>query len=463
MDDFLREIYVKVYRSWILGQKSEQYNIKEVDEKTIVLDGVGAIGKVVFQGNVIELSVTNKKNDHIDFYLHFQMQTLGHASSLFNELIDAMATAENTKIVQVLLSCTSGLTTGFFAQELNQAATTLCMDYHFEAVPYNELTAVGRNCDIILLAPQIGYQQPKVQSIFHQIPVVTVPSQVFAKYDVRGALKLVGDSLLAQEVVDIPKALQLSVDYDEDILSIGIFKTTRSTRILYRVYKHSSVLEHGQIIKQKLCIDDLDDLIDFMLVSYPHLKKVGIATPGIIDQGHLTLEKDQLFNVDIIAHFKEKYPYMNIHLDKASEAIAMTLYELQDYKSLSFLYLPKSSYVAGMGNINEGKIMNGHMDVSGDLHQLPFIYEKDPREQILSEEGCLDIVAKHFLLSIMTFSPEVLAFYCSNVVNVEDVVKKLEDYVPRHYIPKIKKLDNIEEYLLFGEMLKCIAQEKQSA
>jgi hypothetical protein len=48
-------------------------------------------------------------------------------------------------------------------------------------------------------------------------------------------------------------------------------------------------------------------------------------------------------------------------------------------------------------------------------------------------------------------------------VNVEDVVKKLEDYVPRHYIPKIKKLDNIEEYLLFGEMLKCIAQEKQSA
>ena len=65
MDDFLREIYVKVYRSWILGQKSEQYNIKEVDEKTIVLDGVGAIGKVVFQGNVIELSVTNKKNDHI--------------------------------------------------------------------------------------------------------------------------------------------------------------------------------------------------------------------------------------------------------------------------------------------------------------------------------------------------------------------------------------------------------------
>jgi hypothetical protein len=62
----------------------------------------------------------------------------------------------------------------------------------------------------------------------------------------------------------------------------------------------------------------------------------------------------------------------------------------------------------------------------------------------------------------MTFSPEVLAFYCSNVVNVEDVVKKLEDYVPRHYIPKIKKLDNIEEYLLFGEMLKCIAQEKQA-
>ena len=463
MDDFLREIYVKVYRSWILGQKSEQYNIAEVDEKTITLDGVGAIGKVVFQGSVIELSVTNKKNDHIDFYLHFQMQTLGHASSLFHEMIEAMAMCENTKIVQILLSCTSGLTTGFFASELNQAASTLGMDYHFEAVPYNELTAVGRNCDIILLAPQIGYQLPKVQSIFHQIPVVSMPSQIFAKYDVRGALKLVGESLLAQDTTDLPKALQLSVDYDEDILSIGIFKLTRGTKILYRLYRHSSVLENGQIIKQKLCVEDLDDLIDLLLVNYPHLKHVGIASPGIIEKGHVTLEKDQLIDVDLITHFKEKYPHMHIAVDKASEAVAMMLYELLDYDSLSFLYLPKSSYVCGMGNIFNGEIMTGHMDVAGNYHYLPFVYDKDPREQILSEEGCLDIVTRHFLLSIMTFSPKVLVFYCSNVVNGEDVAKKLEDYIPRRYIPEIKKLDNIEEYLLYGEMLKCIAKEKKQS
>ncbi len=40
--------------------------------------------------NIIELCVMNNNDNKLEFYIHFQMQNLGHAKRLFEEMIECI-------------------------------------------------------------------------------------------------------------------------------------------------------------------------------------------------------------------------------------------------------------------------------------------------------------------------------------------------------------------------------------
>lgn len=67
-------------------------------------------------------------------------------------MIQSLKKAGSEVRTKVLLSCTSGFTTSFFADKLNDAAKTLGPDYDFSAVPYVELFEAAQDQDVILLA-----------------------------------------------------------------------------------------------------------------------------------------------------------------------------------------------------------------------------------------------------------------------------------------------------------------------
>lgn len=123
MDEFLRDIHTLLFKEWILIQSIEGCNIKE-EGKKVILTTPYCHAEVIFNDhNLIELSVTNLITDKIDFYLHFQMHTMSHAISLYKEMLQCVKQLINEPPVRVLLTCTSGLTTGMFAAQLNEATS----------------------------------------------------------------------------------------------------------------------------------------------------------------------------------------------------------------------------------------------------------------------------------------------------------------------------------------------------
>lgn len=86
-----------------------------------------------FDGGKIFLNGGNK------FYLYFELKDIKHAEELFEEMLETFETLKNHEKIKILLCCTSGLTTNFFKEKLNEAAEILSLDYEFYAVSFSKI------------------------------------------------------------------------------------------------------------------------------------------------------------------------------------------------------------------------------------------------------------------------------------------------------------------------------------
>ena len=109
-----------------------------------------------------------------------------------------------------------------------------------------------------------------------------------------------------------------------------------------------------------------------------------------------------------------------------------------------------------MGNIFKGQIVKGRQNIAGEVQYLPLNYSKSTEELAKTIEGSTEIVAKTLVSIISILGPDLIAYYCSNVPSIDDLKEEMSRYIPDEYIPVIKKIDNMQEYILFGEMIMCI-------
>ena len=117
MDEFLSDVYTVVFRQWILEKEDKNFNIylKENNDSIIVIETNYCHSEVRFNRmNIIEFEVTNKVNNNIEFYLHFQMKTLKHAIELFNEMLETIHKLVDKPRVKILLSWPSFFCSGVF-------------------------------------------------------------------------------------------------------------------------------------------------------------------------------------------------------------------------------------------------------------------------------------------------------------------------------------------------------------
>ena len=120
MDSFLKEIDTELLKRWLLNQNEDDWDVKEVNDN-IVIETKYGLGSINFYPNcIIELDVENKMTKEKVFFIHFQMNNFHHALGLLYDMRLCLQTLTTTKKTRVLLSCTSGLTTGFFAEKLNE-------------------------------------------------------------------------------------------------------------------------------------------------------------------------------------------------------------------------------------------------------------------------------------------------------------------------------------------------------
>lgn len=151
---------------------------------------------VVFhEDSLMELSIEDKKTGETLFYLHFEARdaktTHENIQAFFaffcdrrpeKERLDITA-VKNRQPIKLLVSCTSGLTSSYFAYTMKNALDKVGVEAVIDAVSFTEIDKVQSGYDYILLAPQIAYKLPEYKKKYGN-RVMKVDSRDFASYNV---------------------------------------------------------------------------------------------------------------------------------------------------------------------------------------------------------------------------------------------------------------------------------------
>ena len=462
MDEFLQDINTFFFFKWICIQENKNYKVYryEKDQDIIYIETEYGLGEITFNRlNIIELKVTNKVTNEINFYLHFQMNTIKHALELFNEMIESIISLSSKPVIKVLLSCSGGLTTGFFAQRINEVIQLLDLDLKVDATGYNNLYQIGTHYDIILLAPQISYLHAKVHDILKNQIVLNIPPQTFAKYDVGKVISLITKATENEKRTENTQINELSLHLDikdkRQILCLTIFKNKERIHITYRLYQKGQILVENEIIKYNISIQDIYDVLDTIILQYPNISMIGISIPGIIHNGLLSSSyiKDIKDN-EIEMAFTCRYTQKVIITNDVNAASIGYYVSQKYYQTFMFLFQPLS-IGAGAGIIVNGKLLDGSHHFAGEVIYLPLNLSNERSELIHTPEGTLEIVSKTILSAMCIIDPQAIILFSDLITHEDELKKEIEKSIPCTFIPEIIKIDNVLEYILLGQMVLC--------
>ncbi len=448
----------KEYRSWIMSQTDPSYELHETDHR-ITLTAANAEAAVVFyEQSIVELVITDTKTGSIRFYLHFQLKDLEHGKQLFNEMAGSLIKLKDSHKVRVLLSCSSALTTSYFAEELNRTAEALNLDYEFTAVSFNLIYQRGFEFDVILIAQQIGYEYEKVRNIFRKQLVLKIPTAVFAGYNAGGIFELLMESKhMNEDVRNRPHEDPVLPDpNDYRILTMGLISHRNIYRFAYRIYDHGMRTLNKEVIKETFGMSDLEDLMDYIVTRHKRIDLIGLAMPGITNQGHLTLPKLGFFNAEVGQILSAKYGIPVILLNDVN-ATAMGYHVMNPQcRNLVFYCQPTGSSRAGAGIIIDGKLHSGRMHTAGEVAPVIDAFVQDPEKKIMDPEGAMEIVCAGLLPCISFLAPERIVLYSVLTPDPEEIRRYLSRYVDPAYIPEIEHVDHLKTYMLPGIMKRCL-------
>lgn len=466
MDLFLADINFMVFKMWVLYTPIEDVEIKlnKMNDSIVEFDKDSAHGEIRFNGmNIIEMEVKDE-DETIVFYLHFQMQTIGHAKSLYTEFVESLKSVEKKQKIDVLLSCSSGLTTGFFASQLDDAAQTLGIDYHFNAVAFPLLYDEGTKYDVIVLAPQIAFKKAEVQSVFSDKIVMELPGKIFASYDVKSTLDMVADAVSQKEEENSPKEAKKDNGFEVQIkrdvkiptkmMNIGVIRHLDQVRILYRICDHDVILVDEQIVKRHFNFNDLKDVIDTNLAVHKDIKIVSFAVPRTID-GLTLLPLEEADNKLFLEYLKNTYTQQFIWTSDVN-AVAVGYYITQDeFESFSLLFQPRGTTQCSVGSIVNGQLIVGRKGMAGELQFVNRLLSDEEEVLARTPEGVTELVAQAMIPVISVLAPEAIFVHSEMIPDTEGLMKHLTFTMPKQYIPEVIKLEHFGYYIQFGQMVLC--------
>ncbi len=447
------------YKDWLLQQISHLYTIQE-EKNTISYQALPHVGQVIFHDeNIIELMITNQETDENEFYLHFQLNEEEHAKDLTNQMLTTLIKLKSRKKIRIVLTCSSALTTSFFAQKLNETANMLKIDMFFTAVSFDQIYQEGPNYDVVLLAPQVAFHFKKVHEILNRQTVIAIPGAMFATYQAADVIQLVQKELAKKEDEGIPEeTLPLKDIYNNNyrILVICMIRHVDASRIAYRIYDHGKKTLDKEVIKPTLDTKDLEDLLDYVLARHFHLDLIGISLPGITNKGTVNLPENGLVHSNLFAYFTQKY-HLPVVIINDVNAMAMGYYAMHDNcDNMAFYFQPRGNVGSGAGFITDGKLHMGYLHNSGEVGPLVRIMVDDYENKVYSPEGQLEIVSKALLTIIQTISPDKIIVYSEMTPDMEEMRQELLKYIEKDYIPELIHVRRLKRYMMPGTMIRCL-------
>ncbi len=458
------------FKHWVL-QQNGPYTIREQDEDHIHIENEYGLSEVNFyhleeEGEIVELKVTCKKTNMTRFFLHFQPVHEEHAKDLFREMISSLLSMKNSQTTKVLLCCSAGMTTSFFAEKLNEVARMNALDYDFSAVGVQEVYAHARDYDVVLVAPQVGYEEARLKRSIVDKLILKIPTQLFASYDAAGCLEFVRNEVNAFFQTKKKKASNCCKCNKSDIGKVLIISTAPgedNTIIHYRIYENGEIILDRRVLKKTLDLEDIDDIIDTQVCqnTATPFKAIGIALPGIVQDGKLDLpktksvnlqgEKSNFFNIQ---KYYEDCAGVPVRIENNANCAAYGWYTNQSkYQTVCLMSQPAGWLIGGQGIVVNGKLIRGSHGITGEIRYLlnQMSYETPLSIDPYNVKVMREITGKALLANISILDPEVIIVRNDMLLDVEEIKEELEKYLPASRIPEIIHMDDFNDYVMAGQ------------
>jgi|LAHS01.1.fsa_nt_gb cellobiose-specific phosphotransferase system component IIB len=450
---------VQLFRNWVKTQERSSCTYKYEENKITISTAYARAEVRFYEMNIVEFRILSLKNEETIFYLHFQLGNHAHTEELFREMMTSLLAYNEEQTTKILLCCSSALTTSYFAEQLNAAAKLLSLNYQFDAVSYESVYEKGLYYQMILLAPQIGFQQKKIHNAMKEIPIQTIPAGIFGKYDTGALISLVQKVLKAHQP-PVSKAEKIAKVFDNSakILCICVFNSSRHIRTIYRYYRNGEIETEGEIMKNTISISDIMDIIDTMLTMYPEIECVGLSMPGVAMRGRLQLPTEGIVNEDVSLEVYEKYHRACV-LSNDCNQVAYGIYSLEDkYQDLIFHFQPYGYATAGAGIIANGELVRGKGRNAGELKVLQSsIQFSAPMEELAkTADGTYEIISKTIACEVSLLAPEAVYIHSAMAPDIDHLKALVKELVPETSMPEFHYVDDMREYMMVGTMLKTI-------
>ena len=463
MDRFLKEINAAVFLEYV-----KSFNYPDMIEVDAFDDGVQLKTPYskseikLHQDNIFEMSVVNSYTRDNEFYLHFQMNNLKHAQDLFDEMLSLVKELVNKPVKKILLSCTGGLTTGFFALQLNDVSEMLKLDYYFDAVAFDEIEDVINQYSILLLAPQIAYKQAELQLRFPNKLIINMPPKVFARYDTGKLIELIKETEIKNET-DHKENVDVDILSEEhgEILTMAIIRNSDRIHVDYQLYgRHNELLDKDNIIKYSLSLNDLFDVIDMIFMSHKHIDVIALSLPGIVNEGKaklMSVNGMPDYRIDFSGELTRRY-HTKVVLANDVNAVAVGYHATQDkYHNLTALFQPITTH-AGIGHIINDELLVGHCACAGEVQFLPMNLSASRLELNKTVNGSIELLTQECLAIISQVAPELIVVFNQFLPSIERLKEELIKYIPEEYFPDFVRPAEMQSYSYIGLLILSIKE-----
>ena len=461
---------MQAYRQWILAQHLEGCTLVETDEGNIVIENELVKGWVNFYDidgmTIVELRLERVLDGEPAFFLHFELEDLVRAQNLFNEMAEALYSATHREVKHILLCCTCGVTTTYFANKLNELAQSFGLDYDFTAQPIEEAKMNGAEYAAVLLAPQVGHQRKAVVEALPNTPVIELPGKIFGSYDAAGALRLVVDALSGGRSASGKGALRVARDYDKTkcVLAMSYIHREDEPTLSYRLLDHGTVVLSGMLVRRVFDLHTLEDLAATLRVQgwkTSDFDAVGIAMPGIVDKGVLVEQHNGVeVRFEIASKLSELWD-TKVYVDYNASAAAIGCYVSQEeYDNVVFHAQAIGVADGEQGYVVAGKPLVGRGGRSGHVGPLAkgFALSMSLDDAAWRVNGMRELVARYLANVICGLAPDAIYVWCDLLPDMDELRAELAKSLPADAIPALVGVADYDECVLTGELSLCLSR-----
>ena len=462
--DLMEQFY-----GWITSQTIDGATITGIDSEHIKIDSTDLTGEVNFYDInstiVVEERVEDKKTQETTFFLHYELTDIEFAKQSFQDVADFVASNKN-QIKHVLLCCTCGMTTTFFANKLNEKAELIGIKYDFKALPVTEAIEHGNSYAAVLLAPQVGYAEKDIREACPDALIIPVPPTMYGAYDVGAVLQLLIETVTNARH-DAVENLRMARDIDNTkrVLAISWVHRNDEPTLSYRVLEKGEITSSGMFVKKHFNRKVLADLVSMLAVdgySPDSFDAVGLAIPGEVEGGMVTKRRANgaVTHIDYGAILSQIFGNTLIRVDNNASAAAAGCYITQDvYDNLCFHAQEIGKVACDQGYIINGKPHVGHRGFAGSLHYVASNFRLSmPAEQAAWKiDGSLELVTRYLANTICLLSPDAIFVWADLVPGMDELREEIiKEGIPKDVMPELIGVSQYDDLTLIGELALCL-------